>query len=199
MDDPQSVLDFWLNDCEPEDWYSGTPEIDEEVREKFRDLWEAALEGGLEHWIDGPVGTLAYLIVCDQFSRNIWRGQARAFATDPQARAAARHAIEMGWDMAAPEPERQFFYLPFEHSEHVDDQALSVHLFRERMPDTGNTTLIHARAHEAIIHRFGRFPFRNKALGRTNTPEEDAFMEAGGYSGFVKKFRNEVTLRVIEG
>lgn len=196
MDDPQSVLDFWLGECSPEDWYSGDPELDAEIRENFSDLWEAALQGGLDHWIEGPAGTLAFLIVCDQFSRNIWRGKARAFATDPQARAAARRAIDHGWDMAAPEPERQFFYLPFEHSEHLEDQALAVHLFRERMPE-GEESLIHARAHEAIIKTFGRFPFRNAALGRPNTPEEEAFMAEGGYATFVERFRSEGPLRVV--
>ncbi|QUS35530.1 DUF924 family protein [Falsirhodobacter algicola] len=198
MDDPQSVLEFWLGEVSPEAWYVADPDLDDEVRERFGDLWEAALQGGLEHWPNGTVGTLAYLIVCDQFSRNIWRGRARAFATDPQARAAARRALDHGWDMAAPEPERGFFYLPFEHSEYPDDQALSVHLFRERMPETGAESLLHAEAHEAIIHRFGRFPFRNAALGRDMTLEEQEFMDQGGYAGFVERFRTTPTLRVVD-
>ncbi|WP_128253649.1 DUF924 family protein [Falsirhodobacter deserti] len=198
MDDPQSVLEFWLNEVSPEDWYNADPELDAEIRERFCDLWEAALQGGLEHWADGTVGTLAYLIVCDQFSRHLWRGKARAFATDGQARVAARRALEHGWDMGAPEPARQFFYLPFEHSEYHDDQALSVNLFRERMPETGAENLLHAQAHEAIILRFGRFPFRNAALGRENTPEEQEFMDQGAYAGFVERFREGPALRVIE-
>lgn len=198
MDDPQSVLEFWLDEVSPEFWYVADPELDLEIRERFGDLWEAALQGGLEHWVDGPAGTLAYLLVCDQFSRNLWRGKARAFATDGQARAAARRALDHGWDMGAPEPERQFFYMPFEHSEYPDDQSLSVHLFRERMPETGTDNLLHAEVHQAIIHKFGRFPYRNAALGRENTPEEQAFLDEGGYAGFVERFRTTPALRVVE-
>lgn len=198
MDDPQSVLEFWLNEVPPEAWYIADPDLDEEIRERFGDLWEAALQGGLDHWIDGTVGTLAFLIVCDQFSRNLWRGKARAFATDPQARAAARKALDNGWDMGAPEPERQFFYLPFEHSEYPDDQSLSVHLFRERMPETGAENLVHAQAHEAIIQKFGRFPFRNSALGRETTQAEQDFMDQGAYAGFVERFRQTPPLHATE-
>lgn len=187
MDDPESVLDFWLNELVPEDWYTSDPELDEEIRERFGDLWQAASEGGLEHWIDGAVGTLAYLIVTDQFPRNLFRGDARAFATDPKARAAARRALEAGWDVVAPEPERQFFYLPFEHSEDMADQDLSVRLFSERMD--APESLLHARAHQAIIARFGRFPFRNAALSRETTPEEQAFIEAGAYMAEVERLR----------
>lgn len=198
MDDPESVLNFWLSELSPEDWYSGEEALDDEIRERFGDLWEAALEGGLHHWVDGTVGTLAFLLVTDQFSRNIWRGKARAFATDPLARAAARRAVGERWDMAAPEPERQFFYLPFEHSEEQDDQALAVHLFRERMPETGEEGLLHARAHRAIIAKYGRFPFRNAALGRETTAEEQAFLDEGGYMAFVEALREQPALRVVE-
>lgn len=196
MDDPESVLDFWLGELDPEDWYSGEPELDEEIRERFGDLWQAAHDGGLDHWVDGAAGTLAYLIVTDQFPRNLFRGQDKAFSTDPKARAAARRALEEGWDMAVPVPERQFMYLPFEHSEDIADQDLSVTLFGDRIEDP--ESLLHARAHQSIIARFGRFPFRNAALGRSMTPEEAQFTEQGAYMGEVERLRGKPSLRVVE-
>ena len=185
MADPVEVLDYWLGEVGPEGWYAGGAALDADCRERFLDVWQAAQAGGLEHWVDGAVGTLAYLIICDQLARNIHRGDALAFATDPQARVAARHAVAEGWDMNAPEPERQFFYMPFEHSEDPADQALAVQLLTERMPANPGMAL-HARAHQQIIARFGRFPFRNAALGRVSTPEEVEFMEDGGYGAIVR-------------
>ncbi|MFN3970572.1 MAG: DUF924 family protein [Gemmobacter sp.] len=186
MDDPVSVLDYWLGEVGRDGWYAGGAALDAAIRERFGDLWQAASEGGLEHWVDGPAGTLAYLVVTDQLSRNIHRGRAEAFATDAQARAAARRALEEGWDMDVPEPERQFMYLPFEHSEDMADQDLSVRLFAERLPGEPEN-LLHARAHAEVIHRFGRFPFRNSALGRESTAAEEAFLAEGGYGALVKK------------
>ena len=188
MSDPVQVLDFWLGDIGPEGWYAGTPEIDDAIAVQFGDLWQALHDDGLEHWIGGTVGTLAYLIVADQFGRNIHRGTALAFATAGKARAAARLAVEQGWDLDAPGPERQFFYLPFEHSEDLADQDFCVRLMEERLPsEPGN--LLHARAHREIIARFGRFPFRNAALGRDTSPEEAAFLEAGGYGAVVRQLQ----------
>lgn len=189
MSDPVEVLDFWLGEIGPDGWYAGGEEIDDTIAVRFGDLWQALHDGGLEHWVDGTVGTLAYLIVADQFSRNIHRGTGRAFATDGMARAAARRALDMGWDMGAPEPERQFFYLPFEHSEDMADQDLCVRLMEERLPsEPGN--ILHAQAHRQIIARFGRFPFRNAALGRDNTPAEAAFLAEGGYAAIVRALQS---------
>ena len=123
MSDPVEVLEFWLGEIGPEGWYAGGDEIDALCRERFGDLWQAAQDGGLEHWVEGTVGTLAYLILTDQIPRNIHRGSALAFATDPLARAAARKAVENGWDMNAPEPERQFFYMPLETSENPSGKS----------------------------------------------------------------------------
>lgn len=188
MSDPIMVLDFWLGDIGPEGWYAGGEDIDAEITARFGDLWQAAFDGGLEHWVDGPAGTLAYLVICDQFSRNIHRGDAKAFATDAQARAAARRAIDAGWDLAAPEPERQFFYMPFEHSEDPADQVLAVHYLSERLPSDPEMAL-HARAHQDIIATFGRFPFRNAALGRESTSAEAEFLTNGGYGAIVRKLK----------
>jgi uncharacterized protein (DUF924 family) len=134
MADPIEVLDFWLGEVGAEGWYSGGEALDADCRAGFSEVWQAAADGGLEHWVDGAVGTLAYLVICDQLARNMHRGDAKSFATDAQARAAARKAVDHGWDMEAPEPERQFFYLPFMHSEDPADQALCVALFTDKIP-----------------------------------------------------------------
>ncbi len=188
MADPIDILDYWIGEVGEDGWFAGGEDLDAVIRERFAEVWEAALAGGLEHWVDGPAPTLAYLVLCDQMSRNMHRGSAKAFATDPQARAAARKAIAEGWDMEAPEPERMFFYLPFEHSEDPVDQALSVSLMEERLPLDPEMTL-HARVHQEIIARFGRFPYRNEAFGRESTPEEAEFMAKGGYGAMVEAMR----------
>jgi uncharacterized protein (DUF924 family) len=185
MSDPIEVLEFWLHEVGPKGWYAGGDELDSLCRDRFADLWQAAHDGGLDHWVDGTVGTLAYLILTDQIPRNIHRATALAFATDPQARAAARKALEEGWDLNAPEPERQFFYMPFEHSEDAQDQALAVKLLGERLASDPEMVL-HARAHQEVIRRYGRFPTRNAALGRVSTSEEQVYLDQGGYAALVK-------------
>ena len=189
MADPVEILDFWLGEIGPEGWFAGAfaggEDIDAVISARFAEVLDALAAGHLEHWVDGAAGTLAYLIVADQFSRNIHRGKGCAFATDARALSAARVALEAGWDMDAPEPERQFFYMPFEHSEDLADQDLAVNLMVERMPGSPDMGL-HARAHREVILRFGRFPFRNDALGRESTLEEAAFLEAGGYGAVVR-------------
>lgn len=186
MSDPEEVLDFWLGEVGPEGWYAGGEALDADIRGRFEGLWRAAAEGGLDHWIDGAGPCLAFIVLTDQFPRNMFRDTSAAFATDGRARAAAAAAIAAGWDMAAPEPDRQFFYLPFEHSEEITDQDRAVTLFADRMPETGAATLLHARAHRDIIRRFGRFPTRNAALGRVSTPEEAVFLAEGGYGAVVR-------------
>jgi uncharacterized protein (DUF924 family) len=188
MSDPVTVLDYWLNTVGPEGWYAGGADLDDDVRARWQDLWEAAKRGGLDHWIEGAAGSLAFIILTDQFPRNMFRGQAKAFATDAQARAAARAAVKAGWDMEVPEPERQFFYLPFEHSEDAGDQALSVQLFTERLGSEPEN-IHHARAHAEVIRRYGRFPTRNADLSRENTPAEAVYLAEGGYAAIVKALR----------
>jgi uncharacterized protein (DUF924 family) len=192
MSDPIELLDFWLHEIGPEGWYAGGEEIDTLCRDRFDELWQAAHDGNLDHWIDGTVGTLAYLILTDQIPRNIHRGTALAFATDARARAAARKALEAGWDLNAPEPERQFFYMPFEHSEDPADQALSVQLLTERLASDPEMAL-HARAHQEVIARFGRFPTRNAALGRASSPEEQAYLDEGGYMAVVNRLKSHAS------
>ncbi|GLS87650.1 hypothetical protein GCM10010873_26240 [Cypionkella aquatica] len=189
MSDPIEILDFWLGEVGPDGWYSGEAELDATIRDRFSEIWAAAADGGLEHWVEGTVGTLAYLILCDQLSRNMHRDTAKAFATDAQALAAAKKAVAEGWDMDAPEPERQFFYMPFEHSENPADQDTAVALLTERLASDPDMAL-HARAHREIIARYGRFPTRNAALGRESTAAEAEYLAAGGYGTIVNALRD---------
>ena len=188
MSDPVEILDYWLSAVGAERWFGGGDDLDSEIRALFLATWQSALDGGLEHWAEGAAGTLAYLVICDQMARNMHRGSALAFATDAQALAAARKALAAGWDLDAPEPERMFFYLPFEHSEDSADQALSVDLMTERLADP--EMALHARVHQHIIARFGRFPYRNAALGRDSSAAEVEFMTKGGYLAAVERFRS---------
>ena len=178
MSDPIEILDFWLHEVGPDGWYAAGDALDADIKDRFHDLWIAAQSGGLEHWNEGVAGSLAFIVLCDQFSRNMHRGTAEAFATDAQARAAARIAVAAGWDLDAPEPERQFFYMPFEHSEDPADQDMAVSLLTERLPSHPDMAL-HARAHREVISKFGRFPFRNAALGRESTDLERQFLTDG--------------------
>ncbi len=186
MQRSEEVLKFWLEDLGPEGWYAGGAEIDARVRSRFEGLWHEAMAGACGPWLTDPRGALAYLVVTDQFPRNMFRDTARAFASDPHARAAARLAIAEGWDMAVPEPERVFFYMPLEHSESLADQDDSVALTAERLPETGAEYHVHALAHREVIRAFGRFPTRNAALGRATTPAEARWLAAGGYGAVVK-------------
>ncbi len=188
MADPVEVLDFWLGEVGPDGWYAGGGALDAICRSRFIDLWHAAADGGLDHWIEGCSGSLAFLILTDQLPRNIHRDTALAFATDPLALAAARKSVAAGWDLQAPEPDRQFFYMPFEHSEDPADQALAVAYLTERMASDPDMAL-HARAHQTIIAQFGRFPTRNAALGRTSTAEEERYLADGGYAAVVRALK----------
>ena len=192
MSDPVMILDFWLNEIGPKGWYVADEAVDAVIAARFGEAQAAASAGHLEHWVDGPSGTLAYLILTDQFSRNLFRGQAEAFACDSRARDAARRAVTEGWDLEVPEPARQFFYLPFEHSEDMADQNFAVELFETRMtPSEGEgDAALHARVHRSIIKRFGRFPFRNAALGRKTTADEQAFIDEGGYGAAVRALQS---------
>ena len=186
---PEAVLGFWLDEVGPEGWYEADEARDAIVRERFGRVWERATEGALSLWLTHPTGALAYVILTDQFPRNMWRGQARAFASDRAALAAAKAAVDRDWDRRIDEPARQFFYLPLMHSECLPDQQRCVRLMLTRMPGTGASNLLHAKAHREVIRRFGRFPHRNEALGRESTRAEAAFLAEGGYGGVVRAMK----------
>lgn len=185
--DPRTVLDFWLDEVGPKGWYGGGEALDAKIRDRFLALWEKGRSGGLENLQTSPEGMLAYIILLDQFPRNMFRDDARAFATDHLARQVAEKAIHHRWDLRVPEPERQFFYLPLMHSENRTDQDRCVRLILTRLPETGAENLLHARAHRAVIRMFGRFPYRNAVLGRRNTRAEAAYLEDGGYATTVRE------------
>ena len=167
------VLGFWFSELRPADWFAKSDALDATLRLRFGGLHERLASGAEAAREPTPRSLLAAVIVLDQFSRNLHRGDARAFAADAQARALARRAIELGADRGLAPAERLFFYLPFEHSEDLADQQLAVRLVAD-LGDAGWTR--YAEAHRDIIARFGRFPHRNAALGRASTAEEDAFL-----------------------
>ena len=191
MKTPQEVLAYWLDEIGPKGWYAGGDALDADIRTKFLTTWEAAADGSLGLWLTCPSETLAYIIVTDQMSRNIHRYGAQAFETDKIAMAAAKLAINNDWDMKIDEPARQFFYLPLMHSENRSDQERAVRLIHTRMPETGVNNIDHAKAHREIIRLFGRFPFRNAALGRVSTQAEQDFMSNGGYGAVLRKVQAE--------
>ncbi|MBY5932938.1 DUF924 domain-containing protein [Tateyamaria omphalii] len=181
---PDEILRFWLDECGPEDWFKSDPDFDQVIRDRFGATWKAATEGKFALWLTYPSGALAYIILTDQFPRNMFRDDAAAFSTDKAALAAAKSAIAKGWDMRIDAPARQFFYMPLEHSENACDQDRAVRLICERMDDA--EFLLHARAHREVIRQFGRFPHRNGVLGRATTAAEQAHLDAGGYGEVVR-------------
>lgn len=183
---PEEVLAYWIDEIGPKGWYSGGADLDAQVRARFGAAWDEAREGACGLWLTSPVGVLGYIVLTDQFPRNMHRGHGDAFATDKNARAAAKIAIERSWDMRIDEPVRQFFYMPLMHSENLVDQDRCVRLVKTRMPDSGADTLRHACAHRDIIRRFGRFPYRNAALARTTTADEQAWMDDEGYASALR-------------
>jgi uncharacterized protein (DUF924 family) len=176
---PDSVLAFWRA-AGPDKWFKKDTAFDDDIRTRFLETYEAAAAGRLADWEATADGALALTIVLDQFPRNMFRGEARAFAADPLARAVAERALARGYDTGMALRDKQFLYLPFEHSERLADQERCCALFDA----TGDADLLKwAVLHADIIRRFGRFPHRNSVLGRTTTPEEQAFLDSGGFAG----------------
>jgi uncharacterized protein (DUF924 family) len=182
----QEILDYWIGEVGEARWYATEDALDEEIRTRFETLWREGRSGALAEWTCQAGSCLAFVILLDQFPRNMFRGSPEAFATDAKALAAAKLAIARGFDERIGLPERQFFYLPLMHSEVLADQERSVRLIALSFGE--GDSLVHARAHREIIRRFGRFPYRNAALGRSTTPAERAFLDAGGYGAVVESF-----------
>ena len=176
---PNDIIGFWRN-AGPERWFRKVSAFDEAIRLKFEPVHHRAARGEYDAWAKSAEGALALLILLDQFPRNLYRNSAHAFATDPKARAIARAAVEAGFDREVDPLLRNFFYLPFEHSEDIADQDFGLALSAEAGDEDG---LKWAGLHREIIARFGRFPHRNPALGRITTPAEQAFLDEGGFAG----------------
>jgi uncharacterized protein (DUF924 family) len=175
----ENVLRFWFSEIKPAQWWKVDPAFDSMMAQRFADLHAAAVAGELHAWRSQPRGRLAEVLVLDQFSRNLFRGQSRAFAADPLALVLAQEAVASGHDRALPVDERIFLYMPYMHSEsrliHAEAERLFGTLDR---PDNLNFE----RRHKAIIDQFGRYPHRNVALGRTSTQEELEFLKQPGSS-----------------
>jgi uncharacterized protein (DUF924 family) len=175
---PADILAFW-RDAGPKRWYTPDEAFDAEVRRRFLGLWHKAAAGELSSWETSDDGALALVIVLDQFPRNMFRSDARTYASDAEAREVAHRAIDRGVDARIDGALREFLYLPFMHSEHLADQLRCIELQHA----AGHTeSLKWAEHHADIIRRFGRFPHRNRLLGRATTPEEQAFLDEGGFS-----------------
>jgi len=191
---PSEVLSVWFGTDNAEAireplmdrWFKPDPAFDAVLRERFADAIAATIDGAFADWQDTPSGTLAYVVMLDQFSRNIHRGSALSFAADPTALAAAIRAVDTGIDQQVAWLARSFLYLPFEHSEALPQQDRAVSLYRALAADAppafealGASFLEYAEKHRAVIVRFGRFPHRNVELGRESTDAERAFLTAG--------------------
>ena len=190
MPNPTDVLDFWFADDSQSHWYERDDAFDAAIRERFGDTLDAARRGDLDHWAQTPEGWLALLIVLDQFSRNLYRDDARAWSADASTQVLALDGIARGDDQQLTPMQRVFAYMPLEHAENPVLQRHCVHLFERLVagllaherPRFQNF-LDYARRHHNVIERFGRFPHRNAVLGRLDTPEEQAYLAAPG-SGF---------------
>jgi uncharacterized protein (DUF924 family) len=172
---PLGVIQYWRDEVGEARWFADDPVLDAQIREHFQSLWQSARDGKLSAWEKTPEGALALIIVLDQFPRNMFRGRADAFATDALARAAAARAVDRGLDGRVPTSLRAFFYLPFMHGEDMDSQDRSVALIGERV-GTDSINYPYALRHRDVIARFGRFPARNRALGRQSTAAEDQYL-----------------------
>ena len=176
---PQDVLAFWRA-AGPSKWFAKDAGFDAEITARFLPTYELAAGGGLAEWERTADGALALLLVLDQFPRNMFRGDARTYAADPLARAVARRALDRGFDREVSNSDRQFFYLPFMHSEELADQERCVALARGYGDDEFSE---YAEQHADIVRRFSRFPHRNALLGRATTPAEQEFLDGGGFAG----------------
>lgn len=183
------ILKFWLEETPEEHWYVSDPALDQTIRERFQAQWAETAAGANACWLTHARGALAYVVLTDQFPRNMFRGTAQAFATDELAKAAAKLAIARGWDLEIDPPARQFLYMPVMHSECQSDQDRCIRLLLTRLPGGGADNLLHARAHREVIRMFGRFPYRNAALQRPSRPAEEAYLAAGGYGLTVQQMR----------
>lgn len=171
----QDIIDFWFAADTRKLWFVSTPEFDAELRERFLSTWEQARDGELDDWMHSADGCVALAIVLDQFPLNMFRGDALGYSTEARAREVARVAIERGFDSDLQTERKAFLYLPFMHSENLEDQRLALRLFDQPGLESN---LRFARHHHDIVARFGRFPHRNAALGRESSAAEIAYLNS---------------------
>jgi uncharacterized protein (DUF924 family) len=189
---PEHVLDTWFKDVEtgrmdlaqPRRWFMGGAALDQKLKSQYAPTLKQAGANKLDHWLDSAQGTLALIIVLDQFTRNIHRGSAAAFEHDAKAVTASQHAVAQGYDQQLPISQRMFCYMPFEHDESAESQLQSVALFKQLKEDASpefsefaERTLASAIEHKDIIDKFGRYPHRNAVLARTSTEAELAWLD----------------------
>lgn len=189
MTTPRAVLEFWYSPRARPLWFEKDKAFDDEIRSRFGAAVHAAQQGDLDSWQQSAESTLALLLLLDQFGRNIYRGQAKAYLGDARARQVADRAIARGFDQHFSFQQQRFFYLPFEHSENLEDQRRAIELFSLALDraapedrDAAAEQLDYAHRHRIVIERFGRFPHRNEALGRPSSDAEIAFLREPGSS-----------------
>ncbi len=178
-DTKQEIIHFWFVETEPQLWFQKNDAFDSRVRDRFLVTYEMARDGLCDAWVNDAHGALALCVVLDQFPRNMFRGRPEAFATDEAALLCAKRSVSKGFDQILAPEKRRFLYMPFMHSEKISDQKRSVELFKS-MIDLEPLSYEYALKHLKVIEDFGRFPHRNAILGRQTTPEEQAYLDAGG-------------------
>jgi uncharacterized protein (DUF924 family) len=170
---PADIIAFWFSESVRPLWFKSTAEFDKQLRDLYEPLWQQAAQGKLDRWAGNAEGALALVILLDQIPLNIYRGEVRSFSTEARARDFARQAIDKGLDLQLPDEQKAFLYLPFMHSESLEDQERSVALYEAAGL---KENLKFAQHHRDLIRRFGRFPHRNKILGRQSTEAETAYL-----------------------
>ncbi|MBT3203870.1 MAG: DUF924 domain-containing protein [Gammaproteobacteria bacterium] len=174
----QEILEFWFSKQSRSKWFNSTPEFDEVIRQRFEKVWGQARADSFDHWEQEPDGALALVIIFDQLPLNMFRQDARQYSTEAHARRIATHAIQQGFDQDMDKLRKSFFYLPFMHSESIEDQDRSVELYEKAGLDDN---LRYAKHHRDVVKRFGRFPHRNEALGRESSEEELEYLKTANW------------------
>lgn len=176
-----SLIEYWFSDEVSAHWFNSTPEFDRQLLARYGETWQLARQGELDSWCDIAVGSLAMVILLDQFPLNMFRGSAKSFSTEARSRETARAAIDQGFDQDLTASQKSFLYMPFMHSEDLDDQALALKLFDQPGLEKN---LRFSRHHYGIVERFGRFPHRNEILGRKSTDSEVEYLNSKqGFKG----------------
>ncbi len=175
----KDILDFWFEETQPQQWFQVNDAFDLLVLDRFSEIYKVAVSGQFDEWQKNADGALAFCILLDQMPRNMFRGTSKAFETDKKSLICAKYAVSKGLDQVLSLQKRRFVYLPFEHSENINDQRRCVELF-EKMKEDDPLGHDYALRHLKIIEKYNRFPHRNKILNRDNTPEEEEYLAQSG-------------------